>query len=218
MAGLMLAINSFAWFTFVSNANNNIDVDVIKWDIEFFEDDTETSMMDINLDNLYPGMTEYVKGITIRNSSDLGAIFSYSIEDIEIFGEKYEADNLIDSLLNDFPFYIMFEAPASDLGKDETIPFRARVGWKFEQDNTYCKVKNFYPYNSTWNYYSLVGDEYVLKEFNDDSYKENTEEVFVECDDLDSYWGEKSVIYKEEHPDSSALTLKLKLMVTQKES
>lgn len=218
MAGLLLAINSFAWFTFVSNADNNINADVIKWEIEFFDEDSDMTVMDINLEDMFPGMEEYVKSITIRNSSELGATFSYSIDDVVIFGEKYDSENLTDTLLDDFPFYIMFEAPETDIGTNATVPFRVRVGWNYEQTETYCVVRDYYPFDESWDYYNLVDGNYVLTTYDKDSYASKTNDVYVECDDLDTYWGEKNAQYKKEHPDSKALTLRLKLMVTQKEA
>ena len=40
--------------------------------------------------------------------------------------------------------------------------------------------------------------------------------LYLESDDADSYWGEKSVTYREENPEGKALSLKVKLVVTQK--
>ncbi len=219
MAGLLFAINSFAWFVFVSNSDNIVKADVVEWEIEFFDEDTETSVMDITIDNLYPGMHDYIKSIKVRNSSHLGATFSYEIEELSIFGEDYHMSEDMETFLeNALPFYIIFDVSKVDINKDESISFAVKVGWEYEQEGTYCSINELYPYNPLWNYYKLDEEEYIPIDISEEVYEKGfSSDIFTECDDLDSYWGEKSVIHKEENPEESAISLKLKLKVTQKE-
>ena len=106
MAGFLLVINSFAWFVFVANGNGQINADVIAWDIVFLDEDSQVEFVEIKLTDLFPGMDPYTKEITIRNQSDLSANFTYEVEELYAFGKKYENEDLVTFLAEDFPFSI----------------------------------------------------------------------------------------------------------------
>lgn len=218
MAGLMLAINTFAWFTFVANGNGQLSADVISWDIQFFDDDSQVEILDIDLVDLYPGMNKFNKSITIRNHSDLNASFSYLIEEVEVYGEKYSSDDYATSFLNDFPFTISFSYVTNKLDIGESLSFDVNVEWPFEAEGEYCKLNKIYPYLDYINYYSVNGTSYDLIDLASNDYSNALESgLYAECDDVDTYWGEKNVLYKKEHPNSNAIRIKLKLIVTQRE-
>lgn len=218
MAGLMLAINTFAWFTFVANGNGQLSADVISWDIQFFDDESQIEILDIAIKDLHPGMDDYHKSIKIKNHSDLNAAFSYQIEDLVIFGEKFESSDYTAAFLNDFPFKISFNYVTNKLDVGESLTFDIDASWPFEAGNTYCKLNKLYPYIKGMNYYRLNGTEYEPITFISSEYPTKLEEgLYVECDDADSYWGEKNVLFKKEHPDGNAISIKLKLIVSQRE-
>lgn len=220
MAGLMLAINSFAWFTFVANGNGKLSANVISWDIQFFDDDSQVEILDIDLVDLYPGMDDYYKSIIIRNHSDLNASFSYIIEEVEIYGEKYNSDDFTTSLLNDFPFTISFNYVSNKLDIGESLSFDVNVGWLFEAGEDYCKLNNIYPFLDYINYYKPNGTGTVFELvplLSEDYSSALVSGLYAECDDVDTYWGEKNVLFKKENPDSNAVRIKLKLIVTQRD-
>ncbi|MBQ7104429.1 MAG: hypothetical protein IJN90_01085 [Bacilli bacterium] len=219
MAGFLLAVNSFAWFVFISNGNGNITADVISWDIVFLDQEEQVEMLDINLDDLYPGMSNFSRDIVVKNRSDLDATFKYEVEGVIVYGKEYVVEDYIASLQNDFPFKISFTHNKNDLAIGEKLNFTVSVTWPFESSNEYYKLNELYSYMDLVNYYTLSNGTYTkvnITESNFDSYVKNG--LYVESDDADTFWGETSVTYKEQFPEESAITLKVKLIVTQKVS
>ena len=217
MTGFLFAINTFAWFVFITNGDGKINADVIAWDIAFIDEESQTELLDIELQDLYPGMEVYSRYIIVKNKSDLDATFAYELQDIYIFGEQYESEDLEESLKNDFPFSIEFDHDKLELDKGDYLNFASYVVWPFESSEPYVKLNSAYTYSEGFTYYTLEDGEYVeayVYPMNFPSLVETG--LYLESDDADSYWGEKSVTYREENPEGKALSLKVKLVVTQK--
>ena len=217
MAGLLLAINSFAWFVFITDGTGKISADVINWDIAFLDEEGKSEMIDVEITDLYPGMPTFTKGIIIMNKSDLDAEFNCSVEKIIAFGEEYTTDDLINSLEIEFPFKITFGYDNTELDKGDSLPFNVIVNWPFESDVQYYKLNHLYEYIKGINYYQLDGDTYNEIEVSEENFEELVDSgLYVESDDADTYWGEKSVAFKENFPDDSVIRLKVKLTVSQR--
>lgn len=217
MACLLFAINSFAWFVFIANGDGNINADVISWDIAFFEDDAQVEILDIDLDDLYPGMPDFSKSIVVKNRSDLNATFSYEVESVSVYGVEYTTDDLKTSLQNDFPFDITFSYDKTELNKGESLNFTVDATWPFESENEYYKLNSLYSYIEGINYYILTDNNYNKINIDSTNFTSNLANgLYVESDDADTYWGEKSVLFKQKYPNMSAMQLKVKLIVTQK--
>ena len=216
MAGFLLAVNSFAWFVFISNGNGNITADVISWDIAFLDENEQIEVLDIELDDLYPGMMDFTRKIVVMNKSDLPAKFSYEIESVIVYGVEYKVDDYKASLQNDFPLKITFDHNKTDLNIDEKLDFSVSVSWPFESKNSYYKLNELYPYIDIVNYYVLENGNYNQVEVTNTNFATLVANgLYVESADADTYWGEKSVTYKKDNPEGSAITLKVKLIVTQ---
>ena len=219
MTGFLFAINTFAWFIFITNGDGKINADVIAWDIAFIDEESQTELLDIELQDLYPGMEVYSRYIIVKNKSDLDATFDYELQDIFIFGKEYTSDDLENSLKNDFPFSIEFGHDKIELDKGDYLNFASYVIWPFEASEPYVKLNKAYEYNSGFTYYTLENGTYTeayVYPMNFNSLVETG--LYLESDDADSYWGEKSVTYREENPNGKALTLRVKLVVTQRPS
>jgi len=217
MAGFLLAINTFAWFTFITNGDGKIKADVIAWDIAFIDEETQTEVLDIELEDLYPGMEVYSRYIIVKNKSDLNATFEYELQEITIFGKKYESDDLEESLKNDFPFSIEFGHDKTVLDKGDYLNFASNVIWLFEASSEYVKLNSAYEYKDGTTYYTLENGNYVEAYVYPMNFLTLLESgLYVESDEADSYWGEKSVIYRNQNPNKAAVSLKVKLIVTQK--
>ena len=217
MAGFLLVINSFAWFVFVANGNGQINADVIAWDIVFLDEDSQVEFVEIKLTDLFPGMDPYTKEITIRNQSDLSANFTYEVEELYAFGKKYENEDLVTFLAEDFPFSITFSHDKDILETGEQLKFTINVDWPFEASEQYYKLNDLYNFVNGITYYGY-NDEvgYYEESVTGDSFYDLIKDgLWVESDDADTYWGEESMLFKQEYPEESALYLKLKLIVTQ---
>ena len=56
---ILLAGNSYAWFIYVNNVSNSVDVHVRAWRIDFDDGNTPvTEVVDVVVNNVYPGMTK----------------------------------------------------------------------------------------------------------------------------------------------------------------
>lgn len=217
MSGLLLAINSFAWFVFIANGNGKIKADVISWDIAFLDEEEQVEILDIELTDLYPGMDSYSKSIVIKNRSDLDATFSYTIESVIVYGKEYVVSDYVTSLQTDFPFTITFSHDKTDIDKGESLNFYVNVIWPFEAEEEYYKLNSMYPYLEGIDYYLLDNGSYTKTTVTSSNYNTLvTSGLYIESDDADSYWGEKSVTFSKEYPTQSAIQLKAKLIVTQK--
>ena len=219
MAGLLLAINSFAWFVFITDGTGKISADVINWDIAFLDDDGESEMIDVEITDLYPGMPTFTKGIVIMNRSDLDAEFNCNVEKIIAFGKEYTTEDLISSLEQDFPFKITFGYDNTEIDKGNSLPFNVVINWPFESAVQYYKLNLLYEYINGIKYYQLNGEQYDVVEVNEENFVELVNDgLYVESDDADTYWGEKSVAFKENFPDDSVIRLKVKLTVSQRKN
>jgi hypothetical protein len=216
MSGFLLAINSFAWFVFISNGNTDISANVISWNIAFLDENEQYEMVDIDLTDLYPGMRDFSRTIVIKNRSDLNAQFSYEIQSITIYGQTFTSPDYIMALENEFPFSITFNHDTEAILMNEKVNFTVSVTWPFESINSYYRLNSLYPYSATYNYYVYNGNSYIKTIVTESNYTEMLNNgLYVESDDADTYWGEKSVTFKETHPDESAISLKVKLIVSQ---
>lgn len=216
MSGFLLAVNSFAWFVFISNGDTKINADVISWDIVFLDEKEQIEMLDIYLDDLYPGMADFSESIVVKNKSDLNAKFTYEVEGITVYGQEFTSSDYINALENEFPFSITFNYDNESILINEKVSFTVNVSWPFESENAYYKLNSLYPYSEVYNYYLFDGTNYTKTNVTSSNYASLVNSgLYVESDDADTYWGERSVTYKQANPNKSAITLKVKLIVSQ---
>jgi pyruvate-formate lyase len=85
----LLGVNVYAWFIFVQQFGGNIDANVVSWDVIAFDENQEQiDELAFDIDDLYPGMTNFSKYITVRNRGTLPASFTYTLTSFVLFGEK----------------------------------------------------------------------------------------------------------------------------------
>ena len=186
---LLLVGNTFAWFIYSSKVDGALSVHVKAWDVTFQADQSQVvSNLDINVDSLYPGMTDYTYDITAYNNSEVPATLSYRIISARILGTDYltseakvelgeepdeddlTSEDIIDMLENDFPFSISFNISnallEAETGEENCT---LTVTWPFEQND----------------------------------------------DEEDTRWGIAAAEFKEDHPRDPSISLKVKLTITQ---
>lgn len=223
LAMFLLVVNTYAWFVYLAKASLSVDASVIGWDIKFYDEEGE--QMDINIDikDLYPGMKDYQKKIIITNDSSLKGEFSYTISDLKLLGVESdikESNQLIESLQNDYPFKVIFESDKNELDSDgDFTNFYIRVVWPFESDNKYTLIKERNKFQELYPYYKLDNQNYVIdEEVTSINFLDKVNSgIYMDSDDIDTFWGEQAVIYKENNPDKGTLTFKLNMSVEQVE-
>lgn len=185
---VLLVANSYAWFIYVNNVSNKINVHVRAWKVDFEDDGQVVEEVNVSIDNAYPGMTDYEKEVIAHNYSDLPATASYKILRATIMGEEYytvegkidagqtvngdepTSAELEEQLTSDYPFIFSFDLSETDLDPlTGTTTYTVGLTWPYES-----------------------GD-----------------------DDADTYWGIEAYNYKLEYPDESSITLKIKIYITQ---
>lgn len=113
LLALLFVANSFAWFIYSTRVENHITAHVKAWNVAF-EIGTEPASNYINIDvtDVYPGMTTFTRNIRASNNGDTPAVLSYEILSVTIFGTTYTpgpnltSAELATMLVNDYPFTI----------------------------------------------------------------------------------------------------------------
>ncbi len=186
---IFITSNTFAWFIFVTRVDNNVNVHVKSWDVTFQSGDHEiTNLVDVNIDNLYPGMEDFNYQITASNKSEVSATLKYTILHANILGDEYttvegrthnnetvQEDDLTSQELED-----MFR---------NDFPFKLRIGLSNATINETNGVEHF-TIDVTWPYEGASDTE-------------------------DTKWGIDAATYKKQHPTLSSITLKIKVEIIQ---
>lgn len=186
---VLLVSNTFAWFIYNTQVDNRIDVHVRAWRIVLTKEDSQISdYVTFNVQNVYPGMTDYTDNLKVYNQGEVNATLRYTIMSANILGTEYISEEgrlelkedavdtdlssaeLEQKLANDFPFKITFK-----MGKDSLAA---------EEDET------TYTLTVTWAYES--GD-----------------------DEMDTYYGNLAYEYIHNNPNTSCITLKVKIDIAQ---
>lgn len=140
---VLLAFNSYAWFIFATKVSGGLSAHVTSWDVVFQvgEEDSVTNIV-IDVSNIFPGMEDYQKNITVKNTGETIADISYQFQSLTVLGDTYELgedytqEQLDNKIANDYPFKITVDV---DKGELETVnghgEFTISVVWPYESGN-----------------------------------------------------------------------------------
>lgn len=220
----LFSVNAYAWFVYMSNANLTVSSTVSAWNVTFFDGNSEViKELDITTDDLYPGMDEYKRELTIKNDSNVGAKFSYEIDKVNLLGTEttYSSEDksyAISLLSNSLPFKTTFSYEKELLEKNDSINFKILLNWPFESSANYYKLTSIYSYDGNYTYYTYDGVNYNVDTSVDinNFYDKISKGLYLESDDADSYWGENCSKYKDVSGDDHCFSFHLKLKVVQK--
>ena len=148
---VLLAANSYAWFIYVNNVSNKIDVHVRAWKVDFEDDGVVVEEVNVSVDNAYPGMDDYEKEVVAHNYSDLPATASYKILSARILDTEYvtqegkvdagqtvlgtepTSDELEAQLTGDYPFVFSFDLSNTSLAAlNGTATYTVGLTWPYE--------------------------------------------------------------------------------------
>ena len=185
----MLMFNAFAWFIYATEVSNGVNAHVRSWKIMFRAGEQEISnYVEINIENIYPGMPTFVKELTAYNMSEVPATMSFEILEARILdeeitttegmiengstptGEEMSSAELTEYLKTNYPFKIDVSISEVSLspGTGEAI-YKIEVSWPYESGN----------------------------------------------DELDTTWGQKAYTYHKNNPDDYSINLNIKLVAIQ---
>ena len=223
LALFVLGVNAYAWFVFISSASVNVRSNVISWDVNFLDENSEVKDLQILTSDLYPGMDTYTKTIKIKNNSDLRAKFEANIDSINVLGEEVSNssntyEEKADYLKNTYPFIVNITYPKDILDKNDSMDLVITIDWPYEKTDTlareYYKLTNQYKYDDSVIYYKLVNNSYVDAGITSENFNSNKLNLYLEKDDADSYLGYSCKTYKD-NTAQSCFNFHLVLTVTQ---
>lgn len=138
---LAFITNAFAWFIYSNKVDNSITMGVKSWKVTFEQNGTDLrDNVVFNIDNIYPGMTDYNNSIDITNSGQTSAKITYELTYVKIFTDEYTnanytSDQLIDMLKNNYPFKLTFSVDNPIITNNQTGKFLVNLTWPFESGN-----------------------------------------------------------------------------------
>ena len=148
---VLFAFGSYSWMVFVTKVSTGLSAHVTAWDFEFVSGDDEVSTEIIfNVDQIYPGMDDFLQVVTIKNNGELAGELTFEIKKMVILGQTYEqsetitAQDLMDMMKNDFPFEITVSVDGQDnniIGVGGATNVNIKLIWPFESGNDELDTK-----------------------------------------------------------------------------
>ena len=217
----LIGVNIFAWFTYVSEAGLQLEGNISSWDVEFNANGKPTTKVDFYVSDMKPGMLDYSQKVIIHNLGEVSADVSYDIASLSIMGRDVDASNkdeIIRRLNSFYPFSVNLNIDSVIIQPQGYTNFSASLSWDYENQEKFYQLDSLYDYNGEFNYYNLVDGKYVVNDsVTADNFNELRNNLYLEKDDADSYFGYACGQY-EKNTGKSCLAMKLVLKVTQKEA
>lgn len=219
LIALLLVVNTFAWFTYISRAGLTLNGSVIDWDISFLNENGAIKEVKVDITDMKPGMLPFEYDIQIQNNSDVAANIHYKITSAKLLGNELlqegQEEAVAESLKTEYPFVLELTSDRDDIQIGEMISFKITLNWDY-QASAYYKVNNLYTYDSGVYYYTLVDGSYqVDNTVTQDNFSEKVDSgLYLEKDDADSFFGYACGKYEDETGEP-CLQLKVDLNVTQ---
>lgn len=217
----LIGVNIFAWFTYVSKAGLQLEGNISSWDVEFNANGKPTTKVDFYVSDMKPGMLDYSQKVIIHNLGEVSADVSYDIASLSIMGRDVDASNkdeIIRRLISFYPFSVNLNIDSVIIQPQGYTNFSASLSWDYENQEKFYQLDSLYDYNGEFNYYNLVDGKYIVNDsVTADNFNELRNNLYLEKDDADSYFGYACGQY-EKNTGKSCLAMKLVLKVIQKEA
>ena len=138
---ILLSINAYAWFVYITKVDTSITAKVRSWNVMFqVHDNNISSEVTFEVGEIYPGMDDYNDYASIVNTGEsIGSVY-FTIKSVQIFNDVYTDDDytneeLIDMLANDYPFQIDVGLTSNIVNPGNTEVFSVDVTWPYESGN-----------------------------------------------------------------------------------
>lgn len=140
LLAILFASNSFAWFVYSTRVQNNISAHVRAWSVAFEIGSEEAiSYVDIDIDEIYPGMTTYNRNIRASNHGDSPAQLSYEVMSVTLFGTTFTTSQTVTSealarkFAIEYPFKIVVSLSTNVIPVgDHNEYYNINVSWPYE--------------------------------------------------------------------------------------
>ena len=135
---LLLSINAYAWFVYVTRVDAGITAKVRSWNVMFqVHDNNIANEVTFNVGEIYPGMTDYNDYASIVNTGESYGEAFFTIKTIQILNDVYSKDDysqgeLIDILTASYPFEIDISLTNNIVAPGQTEYFNIDITWPYE--------------------------------------------------------------------------------------
>ena len=135
---LLLSVNAYAWFVFVTRVDSSITARVRSWNVMFqVHDNNIASEVTFDIGEIYPGMPDYNDYARIVNTGESSGEAFFTIKSIRVFTNTYTDANytqgeLIDILTSNYPFRIDTSLTNNIVAPGHTERFNIDVTWPYE--------------------------------------------------------------------------------------
>ena len=182
----LFGLNTLAWFIYISKVNTDLRASVVSWDVTFMDNNNIVEAITLEITDMKPGMPNFSKTYTVRNRSGVDAHFEYTIKKVTLFGVEYTssttptADEVLTMLQTQTPYVLTL--------------------------NSSTEINGLYEYQSGYTYYVKNGNDYVMTVATSTNYNSLVESgLYMEGNDADTYWGEKSARFKAQGGENSLI-------------
>lgn len=138
---IVISVNTYAWFIYMSKVSSDISVRVKSWNVSFqFNNQTMTDYINFDVEDIYPGMETRIQSLKVSNDGETDATLTYEVVYANIFGTEYDTgetsmtpEQLTTKLANDYPFKITLSSTSNILSSSGTEEyFRVQIVWPYE--------------------------------------------------------------------------------------
>ena len=135
---LLLSVNAYAWFVYVTRVDSSITARVRSWNVMFqVHDNNIASEVTFNVGEIYPGMPDYNDYASIINTGESYGEAFFTIKTVQIFNDvftdaDYTQGELIDILTANYPFTIDISLTNNVVAPGHTEYFNIDIDWPYE--------------------------------------------------------------------------------------
>ncbi len=135
---VLISINAYAWFTYVTRVDTSITAKVRSWNVMFqVHDNNIANSVTFNAGEMYPGMNNYHDYASIVNTGETAGDAYFVIKRVQIFDDVYTSSNytnaqLLSILANNYPFKIDVALSNTHVAAGHTELFTFDIRWPYE--------------------------------------------------------------------------------------
>ena len=135
---VLISINAYAWFNYVTRVDTSISAKVRSWNVMFQVHDNNVAQdVVFNVGEIYPGMPNYHDYAAIVNTGESSGDAYFVIKRVQIFDDVYTNANytnaqLLAILANNYPFEIDIALSSNTVLPGRTEQFTLDITWPYE--------------------------------------------------------------------------------------
>ena len=155
---VLISINAYAWFTYVTRVDTSITAKVRSWNVMFqVHDNNIANDVTFNVGDIYPGMPNYNDYASIVNTGETAGDAYFTVKSVRIFDDVFTSSNytsaqMISILENNYPFEITLGLSNTHVAAGRTEQFTFNIVWPYESGDD---VTDTYWGNYAYSYTNL---------------------------------------------------------------